>query len=267
MANKRMEVATKSDKPLFIPFITAGDPTAEATIEIAVTLEEAGASILELGIPYSDPLADGPTIQAASKRALQGGMSLEKALQLVPEMRKRGLTIPVIIFTYFNPLLQYGEERFVNEAAELGIDGLLVPDLPFEESEHLDQLCEQNDLAFISLVAPTSKQRMIKIAQRAKGFLYCVSSLGVTGVRNELDPRVYDFLKTVREASNIPTAVGFGISSGEQVRAMQKHADGVVVGSALVTVIGEQEEALKEKETRPIALRNIKTFVSSLISS
>ncbi len=262
-----MEVATKTGKPLFIPFVTAGDPSADATIEIALTLEEAGASILELGIPYSDPLADGPTIQAASKRALNGGMSLEKALQLVPEMRKRGLTIPVIIFTYFNPLLQYGEERFVNEAAELGIDGLLVPDLPFEESVYLDQLCEQNDLALISLVAPTSKQRMIKIAQRAKGFLYCVSSLGVTGVRNELDPRVYDFLKTVREASNIPTAVGFGISTGEQVRVMQEHADGVVVGSALVTVIGEQEEALKMKETRPLALQKIKTFVSSLISS
>ncbi|MCL7745919.1 tryptophan synthase subunit alpha [Halalkalibacter alkaliphilus] len=267
MANKRMEIATSTDQSLFIPFITAGDPSADATIEIALTLEEAGASILELGIPYSDPLADGPTIQAASKRSLKGGMSLEAALKLVPEMRKRGLTIPVIIFTYFNPLLQYGEERFVNEAAELGIDGLLVPDLPFEESEHLDKLCEENHLSLISLVAPTSKQRMIKIAERAKGFLYCVSSLGVTGVRNELDPRVYDFLKTVREASRIPTAVGFGISSNEQVKAMTQHADGVVVGSALVSVIGEQEEALRNKETRPAALQEIKKFVTSLISS
>ncbi|MDT8860004.1 tryptophan synthase subunit alpha [Alkalihalobacillus sp. MEB130] len=267
MTNKRMEVATKTDQPLFIPFITAGDPSADATIDIALTLEEAGASILELGIPYSDPLADGPTIQAASKRALQGGMSLEKALQLVPEMRKRGLTIPVIIFTYFNPLLQYGEERFVNEASELGIDGLLVPDLPYEESEQLDQMCEQNGLSLISLVAPTSQQRMVKIAERAKGFLYCVSSLGVTGVRNELDPRVYEFLKTVREASSIPTAVGFGISSAEQVKIMQEHADGVVVGSALVNVIGEQKEALNNEKTRPEALGIIKKFVSSLISS
>ncbi|KHF40330.1 tryptophan synthase subunit alpha [Halalkalibacter okhensis] len=262
-----MEAATSTNQSLFIPFITAGDPSAEATIEIALALEEAGATILELGIPYSDPLADGPTIQAASKRALKGGMSLEKALKLVPQMRKSGLTIPVIIFTYFNPLLQYGEERFVNEAAELGIDGLLVPDLPYEESEHLAQLCEDHHLSFISLVAPTSKQRMLKIAERSKGFLYCVSSLGVTGVRNELDPRVYDFLKTVREASKIPTAVGFGISSNEQVKVMREHADGVVVGSALVAVIGEREEALKNKETRNSALYEIKKFVTSLISS
>jgi tryptophan synthase alpha chain len=267
MANKRMELATKTDKSLFIPFITAGDPTAEATIDIALSLEEVGASILELGIPYSDPLADGPTIQAASKRALNGGMSLEKALQLVPIMRERGLSIPVIIFTYFNPLLQYGEERFASQAAELGIDGVLVPDLPYEESEYLASLCDKNDLSLISLVAPTSKQRMLKIAERAKGFLYCVSSLGVTGARNELDPRVYDFLKTVREASNIPTAVGFGISSAEQVRVMSEHADGVVVGSALVTQIGEREQALRKAETRPQALEEIKKFVSSLISS
>ncbi|WP_227936198.1 tryptophan synthase subunit alpha [Alkalihalobacillus deserti] len=267
MANKRMEMATQSDAPLFIPFITAGDPTADVTIDLALCLQEAGASILELGIPYSDPLADGPTIQAASKRALQGGMSLERALNLVPVMRERGLTIPVIIFTYFNPLLQFGEERFANLATELGIDGLLVPDLPYEESDYLSNLCDENNLSLISLVAPTSKQRMIKIAERAKGFLYCVSSLGVTGARNELDPRVYDFLKTVREASHIPTAVGFGISSAEQVKAMRDHADGVVVGSALVTEIAAREKELTNKETRAQALQEIKKFVSSLISS
>lgn len=262
-----MQIATESEKPLFIPFITAGDPTAEVTVEIALSLEEAGASILELGIPYSDPLADGPTIQEASKRALSSGMSLEKALKLVPLMRERGLSIPVVIFTYYNPLLQYGEERFASVAAELGIDGVLVPDLPYEESEYLDQLCEKNHLSLISLVAPTSKQRMIKIAKRAKGFLYCVSSLGVTGVRNQLDPRIYDFLKTVREASTIPTAVGFGISSNEQVKAMSEHADGVVVGSALVAEIGARQKELTDSNTRPEALQEIKRFVSTLISS
>ncbi|TWI58865.1 tryptophan synthase subunit alpha [Halalkalibacter nanhaiisediminis] len=265
--NKRMEAATKTDKPLFIPFITAGDPTADATVELALTLEEAGASILELGIPYSDPLADGPTIQEASKRALSAGMTLEKALHLVPKMRERGLSIPVIIFTYFNPLLQYGEERLTAQAAELGIDGLLVPDLPYEESEDLGDLCKKHDLALISLVAPTSKQRMEKIAERAEGFLYCVSSLGVTGVRSELDPRVYDFLKTVREASHIPTAVGFGISSAEQVKLMNEHADGVVVGSALVSEIGKRADELRDEETCPNALNEIKMFVTSLISS
>lgn len=262
-----MEAAIKTEKPLFIPFITAGDPSAEATIDLALTLEESGASILELGIPYSDPLADGPTIQAASKRALGGGMTLEKALQLVPQMRERGLTIPVIVFTYFNPLLQYGEARLTQEAAELGIDGLLVPDLPYEESEDLGELCKKHGLALISLVAPTSKERMVKIAERAEGFLYCVSSLGVTGARAELDPRVYDFLKTVREASHIPTAVGFGISTATQVKAMSEHADGVVVGSALVAQIGERAEQLCHPDTRSKALEEIKTFVTSLISS
>lgn len=267
MMNKRMEVAANKENTLFIPFITVGDPSAEATIDIALTLEEAGADILELGVPYSDPLADGPTIQEASKRALAEGMTLEKALQLVPKMRERGLTIPVIIFTYYNLLLQYGEERFANEATALGIDGVLVPDLPFEESEELGALCEKNQLSLISLVAPTSKKRIVKIAEQAKGFLYCVSSLGVTGVRQELDPRVYHFLKTVREASNIPVAVGFGISTNEQVNVMKEHADGVIVGSALVSEINKHREDLRNPATKQKALDQIKTFVTTLISS
>ncbi|NEU31141.1 tryptophan synthase subunit alpha [bacterium LRH843] len=262
-----MEAVTNTDKTLFIPFITVGDPSADATVEIALALEEAGAHILELGVPYSDPIADGPTIQDASKRALAGGMTFSKALQLVPQMRERGLTIPVIIFTYYNPLLQYGEERLTNEAAKLGIDGLLVPDLPFEESGELEAMCSKNGISLISLVAPTSKERMVKIAERAQGFLYCVSSLGVTGVRSELDPRVYDFLKTVREASKIPTAVGFGISSPEQVQLMSKHADGVIVGSALVSEINKHANELRDPASRAKALDKIKTFVTSLISS
>ncbi|MBP3950598.1 tryptophan synthase subunit alpha [Bacillus suaedae] len=267
MATERMLAATNTDKPLFIPFITAGDPSEEATIDIALTLQEAGASILELGIPYSDPLADGPTIQAASKRALTHGMSLEKALNLVPQMRKRGLSIPVIIFTYVNPLMQYGERRIAEEAAHHGIDGFIVPDLPYEESEEFADVCNEYDLSLVLLVAPTSKQRMIKIAERSQGFLYCVSSMGVTGARADFDPKVYDFLKTVREASKIPTAVGFGISTPEHVKSMREHSDGVVVGSALVAKIGELEEQLLDHNSRPSALNEIKTFVSSLISS
>ncbi len=262
-----MEEATNKEKTLFIPFITAGDPNAEATVEIALALEEAGADILELGIPYSDPLADGPTIQAASKRALARGMTLEKALNLVPIMRERGLTIPVVIFTYYNLLLQYGEKRFTGEAATLGIDGVLVPDLPYEESEELGTLCNENGLALISLVAPTSKKRIMKIAEKAQGFLYCVSSLGVTGARTELDARVYEFLQTVREASRIPVAVGFGISTNEQVKAMSDYADGVIVGSALVSEIGKRENELSDPELRKEALTELKTFVTSLISS
>lgn len=267
MATERMRAATSTNKPLFIPFITAGDPSEDATIDIALSLQESGASILELGIPYSDPLADGPTIQAASKRALSHGMSLEKALKLVPKMRQRGLEIPVIIFTYVNPLIQYGEARIVKEAAEYGIDGFIVPDLPYEESEEFADLCNEHDLSLVLLVAPTSKQRMIKIAQRSQGFLYCVSTMGVTGVRSEIDPRVFDFLTTVKEASQIPTAVGFGISTNEQVKEMRKHSDGVVVGSALVAEIGKLEQELLDDQTRPYAINKIKSFVSALISS
>ena len=266
MSSKRLEATLKQESNLFIPFITAGDPTAEATIDIALTLQEAGASILELGIPYSDPLADGPTIQAASKRALKNGMSLSAALQLVPVMRERGLTIPVIIFTYVNPLLQYGVKRFTEEAAALGIDGILVPDLPFEESDELSNYCEKENLALISLVAPTSNERIKKIASRAQGFLYCVSSLGVTGARKDLDPRIEEFLKTVRGSSHVPIAVGFGISTSAQVQTIQGLADGVVVGSALVQQIGELEQSLKNADEKELALQRIKSFVKALIS-
>ena len=148
MSNARFNEHIENKKDLFIPFIMAGDPNSEATIELALTLEEAGANLIELGIPYSDPLADGPIIQRSAKRALNHGMSLEKAMKLVPIMREKGLTVPVVIFTYFNPLLQYGEERFVQAAKEYQIDGVLVPDLPFEESERLADLCENNKLAF-----------------------------------------------------------------------------------------------------------------------
>ncbi|WP_059105119.1 tryptophan synthase subunit alpha [Shouchella shacheensis] len=251
-------------KPLFIPFITAGDPVAEATIELALKLEESGASVLELGIPYSDPLADGPTIQEASKRALAGGMSLEKALRLVPKMRARGLTIPVIVFTYANPLLQYGYERFCKEAGGLGIDGVLVPDLPFEESEELAGLCARNDLAVISLVAPTSKARVEKIARAAQGFVYCVSSLGVTGTRSELHPDIQTFLETVRKESSVPFVVGFGISTPLQVEQMNEWTDGVVVGSAIVREVGRRTEDLKHEGTREAALLEIQAFVDHL---
>ncbi|MDQ0205927.1 tryptophan synthase subunit alpha [Alkalicoccobacillus murimartini] len=266
MGSNRLEAMLQQEPNLFIPFITAGDPTGEATIDIALTLQEAGASILELGIPYSDPLADGPTIQEASKRSLKNGMSLSSAMQLVPAMRERGLTIPVIIFTYVNPLLQYGVKRFTEEAASLGIDGILVPDLPFEESDELSAYCEQEQLSLISLVAPTSKERIQKIADRAQGFLYCVSSLGVTGARKDLDPRIEEFLNTVKEASHVPIAVGFGISTSAQVSTIQALADGVVVGSALVHQIGEQGEALQNEETKELALQRIKSFVKALIS-
>lgn len=263
----RFEQYVNKEKKLFIPFITTGDPTPEATIDIALTLQEAGASCIELGIPYTDPLADGPVIQAASKRALEQGMTLEKALKLVPIMRERGLKIPVIAFTYYNPLLQFGEERFIDEAINNQVDGLLVPDLPHEESGYVEELCRKNGLKFISLVAPTSKERIEKIAKKADGFVYCVSSLGVTGTRDQFADNVYEFLADVNKHATVPVAVGFGISKREQVEALNDHCDGVIVGSAIVKEIERLNEQLKDEAQRKDALLEIKRFVLSLISS
>ncbi|RXJ03956.1 tryptophan synthase subunit alpha [Anaerobacillus alkaliphilus] len=266
MTNTRLEIATSKAKQLFIPFIMAGDPSAELTIEIALTLQKAGADILELGVPYSDPLADGPVIQQAALRALEGKMNLEKAIQLVPLMRDRGLTIPVIIFTYYNPVLQLGEDKVLSMLNQNQIDGILIPDLPFEESRSLSDKCEQVGLPLISLVAPTSKERVQMIANEASGFLYCVSSLGVTGVRKEMDDGIYQFLGEVRKHSKVPVAVGFGISNREQVTLLSPHCDGIIVGSALIKLIETKKSELLDSNQREKALSEIKTFVYSIIS-
>lgn len=251
---------------LFIPFITAGDPHPEVAVDLAVTLQKAGASVLELGVPYSDPLADGPVIQEASKRALNNGMSIKKAIQLVPEMRKKGLQIPVILFTYFNPVLQLGLERFFALLQENEIDGVLIPDLPYEESEEIRRLAHQFGVAYISMVAPTSKDRIRKIAKSAEGFLYCVSSLGVTGMRSELPEGISDFLQEVKSAANIPIAVGFGISASDQVELLKGECDGIVIGSAIVNKIADLETALLNQETRQQALQDFEEYVSSIVS-
>lgn len=267
MSKTRLEKVTKANQHLFIPFIMTGDPTPDLTVELALLMETSGADILELGVPYSDPLADGPVIQAAAIRALEQGMNLEKALTLVSRMREKGLSIPVIIFTYYNPVLQLGEEKLFKLMHENEIDGILIPDLPFEESHSLAKRCDEEKLALISLVAPTSKQRIKKIAESAQGFLYCVSSLGVTGIRKEIDPQINEFLEKVKKHSNIPIAVGFGISNREQVDKLKSHCDGVIVGSALVKMIESKKTEMLEKNTKEKAFSEIKTFVNSLISS
>lgn len=252
---------------LFIPFITAGDPNIETTVELALTLQSLGAHALELGIPFSDPLADGPVIQRASLRSLEKGMTLSKAMALVKTMRERGLNIPVIIFTYYNLLLQLTEERFLKYAKDYDIDGVLVPDLPFEESETLREKCEEADVALISLVAPTTSDvRLRTIGKASKGFLYCVSSLGVTGVRQDFHPDVFTFLDRVRAACNLPIAVGFGVSTYDHILALEKHCDGVIVGSAIVKEVENRLDLLKNKETREKALQDIKdVLVKNLI--
>ncbi|ANB61878.1 tryptophan synthase, alpha subunit [Anoxybacillus amylolyticus] len=253
-------------KTMFIPFLVAGDPHPDVTIELALALQEAGADILELGVPYSDPLADGPVIQRASSRALKQRMTLPKAVELVGFMRKKGVKIPIIIFTYYNPVLQLGEESFFALAKENGVDGVLIPDLPFEESEPIRRVSEETRVPLISLVAPTSKQRIEKIASNAQGFLYCVSSLGVTGVRDTLPEAINEFLAEVKQYSRVPVVVGFGISKSEQVRMLKEHCDGVVIGSALVQKVEELSERLSQEDTKQEALNEFRRYAQMLVS-
>ncbi|MCV9888356.1 tryptophan synthase subunit alpha [Metabacillus halosaccharovorans] len=250
---------------LFIPFITAGDPHSDVTVDLAIALQDAGASAIELGIPYSDPVADGPVIQKASSRALKNGMNIIEAMKLVPKMRKKGLNIPIILFTYYNPVLQLNQESFFALLRENTIDGLLIPDIPFEESEELRQKCKEQSINFISLVAPTSSSRIKMIAEAAEGFIYCVSSLGVTGVRKNFDESITSFLKEVKSYSSVPVVVGFGVSSREQVELLSNICDGVVVGSALVREIERLQTTLMDKEGRQQAIEDFQQFAKTFV--
>lgn len=261
----RFQKRLKREKDLFIPFIMGGDPTPEATVEIAYTMQQSGADVLELGVPYSDPLADGPTIQEAAGRALAQGMNLTEAMKLVPKMRERGVTIPVVLFTYYNPVLRYGLEAFAKAMEENDVDGLLIPDIPLEESEDIRGFTEQYGVELISLVAPNSEERIKRIAEQAKGFLYCVSSLGVTGERKDMNPDIASFLEKVKQYSQVPVAVGFGISSYEQVKLVQGHSDGVIIGSKIIKLIDAHREALSNEGTRAGALQELQSEVEQLV--
>lgn len=226
----------------FIPFITCGDPSLEATERLVCAMEEAGADMVELGIPFSDPTAEGPVIQAANVRALSGGVTTRRIFEMVRRIRQKS-RIPLVFMTYANVVFSYGTDRFLREAAEIGINGLVLPDVPYEEKEEFDGPCRKYGLDLISLIAPTSRERILEIARDAHGFLYCVSSLGVTGTRKNITTDVSSMLQQVRRVSDIPCAVGFGISSPEQAQAMrQAGADGVIVGSAIVKLCGEYGE-------------------------
>ncbi|MFD1738544.1 tryptophan synthase subunit alpha [Bacillus salitolerans] len=251
---------------LFIPFIMAGYPDEETTIEIALSLQRSGASLLELGVPYSDPLADGPIIQKAAEKALKNGMTIKKAIALVGEMRKKGVTIPIILFTYYNPVLQLEQESFFALAHQNDVDGLLIPDLPYEESTIIRRKCHEEGMLYISLVAPTSEKRIEMIAKESKGFLYCVSSLGVTGIRDELHESIYSFLTQVKKYSSVPIAVGFGISNRDQVSKLMPVCDGIIMGSAILRKLAELEEGLLNKATRREYLGEFEKYISSITS-
>ena len=225
----------------FIPFITCGDPSLEVTEQLVYAMEEAGANLIELGIPFSDPTAEGPVIQAANTRALSGGVTTDKIFAMVEKIRKN-TQIPMVFMTYANVVFSYGTERFIKKASELGMDGIILPDVPYEEKEEFDVVCKKYNMDMISLIAPTSHERISMIAKEASGFVYCVSSLGVTGMRSEIKTDIKSIVETIRKYTDIPVAVGFGISKPEQAEAMARVSDGAIVGSAIVKIVAEHGE-------------------------
>lgn len=222
----------------FIPFITCGDPDLETTAAVVRAAAANGADLIELGIPFSDPTAEGPVIQGANLRALRGGVTTDKIFDLVRDLRK-DVKIPMVFMTYANVVFSYGSERFISTCREIGIDGLILPDIPYEEKEEFLPICRRYGVDLISLIAPTSEDRIAMIAREAEGFLYIVSSLGVTGVRSEIKTDLGSIVETVRQNTEIPCAIGFGISTPEQAAKMAGISDGAIVGSAIVRLIGE----------------------------
>lgn len=224
------------NKKAFIGYITAGDPTIEKTEEFVYALEKGGTDIVELGIPFSDPLADGPTIQAAGARALNAGVTVDKIMSLVKDIRKN-TEIPLLFLVYYNTIIIYGKEKFIKACEEIGVDGLIIPDLPLEERYELEEIMDYEKLCLIPLVAPTSKDRIKKIIEGCNGFVYCVSSLGVTGGKSNFFTDIKTYLQDVKKKSNLPIAVGFGVSTKEDIKELEGYVDGVIVGSAIVQEI------------------------------
>lgn len=220
----------------FIPFITCGNPDLETTAKIVRAAAENGADLIELGIPFSDPTAEGPVIQGANLRALSGGVTTDKIFDLVAELRK-DVKIPMVFMTYANVVFSYDAERFMARCCETGIGGVILPDLPFEEKDEFSAVARQYGIDLISLIAPTSADRIATIAKEADGFIYVVSSLGVTGVRSEITTNIGDIVEVIRKNTTTPCAVGFGISEPEQAAKMASLSDGAIVGSAIIRII------------------------------
>lgn len=220
----------------FIPFITCGDPDIETTIKVVRSAVENGADLIELGIPFSDPTAEGPVIQGANIRALAGGVTTDKIFDMVKELR-RDVKIPLVFMTYANVVFSYGVERFMKKCSDTGMDGIIIPDMPFEEKEEFAECARQYGVDMISLIAPTSENRIAMIAKEAEGFIYVVSSLGVTGTRSEITTNIGDIVSVIRENTDVPCAVGFGISTPEQAEKMAGLSDGAIVGSAIIKII------------------------------
>ena len=239
---------------VFIGFLTAGDPTIDKTVEFILAMEEAGCDLIEIGIPFSDPMAEGVVIQDANVRALKHNTTTDDVFDIVRRVREK-TDVPLVFLTYINPVFFYGYEKFFKKCSELGIDGIISPDLPYEEKGEIAEIAKANDVDVISLIAPTSSERIQMIAGDASGFIYVVSSLGVTGMRSEIKTDLNAILEDIREVTDLPLAVGFGINTPEQAKNIGKIADGVIVGSAIVKII----EKYGENATEPL-----KEYVSSM---
>ncbi len=220
----------------FIAFLTAGDPSIEKTEEFILEMVRGGADLIEIGIPFSDPIAEGPVIQSANVRALNAGTTTDKVFEMIKSVRTK-TDVPIVLLTYLNPVFKYGYEKFFKICNETGIDGIIIPDMPYNEKSECSAIAEKYDVDIISMIAPTSDQRIKEIASQAKGFVYVVSSMGVTGVRSTITTDLNSILKSIKSVTSTPTAIGFGISTPEQAREMAKIADGVIVGSAIVKII------------------------------
>lgn len=225
-----------NNKKAFIPFITCGDPDLETTKKLVIEMEANGADLIELGIPFSDPTAEGPVIQGANIRALSNGITTDDIFGMVTELRET-VKIPLVFMTYANVVFSYGKDRFFANCKSAGIDGIILPDVPFEEKAEFEAVAMEYDVDFISMIAPTSKERIDMIAKEAKGFIYVVSSLGVTGTRAEINSNIKDLVERVRKNTDVPCAVGFGISNPKQAATMAGISDGAIVGSAIVRMI------------------------------
>ena len=220
----------------FIPFITAGDPSLDKTEEFILTMERAGADLIEIGIPFSDPIAEGVVIQEADIRSLKAGTTTDKVFDMVRHLREK-TDMPLVFMTYLNPVFHYGYDKFFSRCEEVNISGIIIPDMPYEEKAECEKTAFEHGVEVVSMIAPTSEERIKQIAGEAKGFIYVVSSMGVTGVRTEITTDLKSILKAIKDVTKVPTAIGFGIHSPEQAKEMADIADGVIVGSAIIKLI------------------------------
>lgn len=254
---KFQELKEKNEKAM-IPFVTAGDPDLKTTIDLVYAMEKAGADIIELGVPYSDPIADGPTIQASSQRSLKNGTTIDKIMDTVKTIRIN-TEVPLVYLVYYNSVFKYGIERFIKECSESGIDGVIIPDLPIEERKDILAVSDKYNVCLIPLIAPTSKERIKNIVKNASGFIYCVSTNGVTGARNEIKTNLDEYMGIVSQYAEIPKALGFGISSAKMAEELKNYCDGIIIGSAIV------KKAADSKGKDEI-VKNVEGFVKEVKS-